>query len=135
MFRRTDHNFIKFDEHEELVLQFYESGNIKRRIPYYYGKVHGVIVEWYNSGTIRSELAVRCGKVHGINRNYSGLGRIELEFTFTAGAMSGSYYIYTRRGGFSEEIISENSILSNINRAFHEELLKFQELRSRLSEA
>jgi antitoxin component YwqK of YwqJK toxin-antitoxin module len=133
VYKKSNDEYIKYDKHEELILQFYESGNTKRMIPYYNGKVHGVIVDWYNSGTIRSELPVQRGKAHGVNRNYSGLGRLELEFTFTNGKVSCEYHIFTRRGGFSGSVITKNIILLNIDRATSDEIHQCEDLRLQLS--
>lgn len=78
--------------------EFYENGNIQRRVSYNNYELEGEYCVFDESGSIKVEMEYKNGNIHGLYREYYPNGHIKREGLYRDGYMDGRWVSYHENG-------------------------------------
>ena len=98
-----DNGNLVYKKGDEVVENFYRSGNLKSKINFKNGKRNGLYIEYYENGKVRSKGEMISDTMNGDWKFFYHNGKKEMEGKFVFGQMS-SVRIYHDNGVLKEVV-------------------------------
>lgn len=86
-----------------LDTEYYDTGEIKAKIPISNGEINGEVLEFYKNGNLKSKTQWENGLINGLSETYSKKGLLRQVLTFKNGIKNGAIKEYYDTGEIKRE--------------------------------